>query len=99
MGEESSESHHLILLMGKKPAKCFKEKCFTVFLFFPPRSAFLARASEAPSVATLEEVSPLFDRSGLALAGERVKSVSESQDCGRDAGYPAPPARIRASAL
>lgn len=29
VGEESSESRLLILLMGKKPAKCFKEKCFT----------------------------------------------------------------------
>jgi hypothetical protein len=29
VGEESSESRLLILLMGKKPAKSFKEKCFT----------------------------------------------------------------------
>ena len=29
VGEESSESHPLILLMGKKPAKSFKEKYFT----------------------------------------------------------------------
>jgi len=29
VGEESSESRPLILLMGKKPAKSFKEKCFT----------------------------------------------------------------------
>jgi hypothetical protein len=29
VGEESSESLPLILLMGKKPAKSFKEKCFT----------------------------------------------------------------------
>src|SRR6267154_6595734 len=30
VGEESSESRLLILLMGKKPAKPFKEKCFTI---------------------------------------------------------------------
>jgi hypothetical protein len=29
VGEKSSESRLLILLMGKKPAKSFKEKCFT----------------------------------------------------------------------
>jgi len=29
VGEESSESRPLILLMGKKPPKSFKEKCFT----------------------------------------------------------------------
>jgi hypothetical protein len=29
VGDDSSESRLLILLMGKKPAKCFKEKCFT----------------------------------------------------------------------
>jgi len=29
VGEEASESRLLILLMGKKPAKPFKEKCFT----------------------------------------------------------------------
>src|SRR6266576_3509010 len=29
VSEESSESRLLILLMGKKPAKSFKEKCFT----------------------------------------------------------------------
>ena len=30
VGEKSSESRLLILLMGKKPAKSFKEKCFTL---------------------------------------------------------------------
>jgi hypothetical protein len=34
VGEESTESRLLILLMGKKPAKPFKEKCFTFRLFF-----------------------------------------------------------------
>jgi len=29
VGEKSSESLLVILLMGKKPAKSFKEKCFT----------------------------------------------------------------------
>ena len=29
VGEESNESCPLIVLMGKKPAKHFKEKCFT----------------------------------------------------------------------
>jgi len=32
--EESSESCPPLLLMGKKSAECFKEKCFTLFSLF-----------------------------------------------------------------
>jgi len=50
VGEKSSESRLLILLMGKKPAKSFKEKCFHVLTVF---FASFAVSYSTPSLGQL----------------------------------------------